>query len=194
MAVGGRPMASGQEQFVVAQTERLVLRRFVPDDLDALIALHGDGEVMRYLARPESATHVRDVVLPGYLAEYGRLGGMGHWAADERSSGHGIGWFSLRPFEDEPVVLELGYRLRATAWGRGLATEGSRAVLRLAFERFGAPRVVAQTMTVNARSRAVMERLGMRFVRTMHAQWPEPLDGSEQGDVEYAIDRAGWVS
>lgn len=187
-------MAAGTGLVVVAETSRLILRRFVPDDVDAMIALHGDSEVMRYLARPASADEVRDEVLPRYLAEYGPLDGMGHWAADERTSGDFVGWFALRPTDDYPNVLELGYRLRPTAWGRGLATEGSRAVLGLAFERYGAERVVARTMTVNARSRAVMERLGMRFVRTFHLEWPDHIEGAEQGDVEYAIDREAWFS
>ena len=187
-------MAAGTGSVVVAETERLVLRRFVPDDVGALIALHGDGEVMRYLAPPASANEVRDEVLPRYLAEYGPLGGMGHWAADERGSGDFVGWFALRPPDDDPTVLELGYRLHPAAWGQGLATEGSRAVLGLAFERYGADRVVARTMTVNVRSRAVMERLGMRFVRTFMLEWPDHIEGAEQGDVEYAIDREAWLS
>jgi RimJ/RimL family protein N-acetyltransferase len=187
-------MAAGAGSVVVARTERLVLRRFVAADLDALIALHGDSDVMRYLARPASADEVRDEVLPRYVAEYGPLGGMGHWAGDERTSGDFVGWFALRPADDDRRILELGYRLLPNAWGRGLATEGAQAVLRLGFERYGAERILARTMTVNARSRSVMDRLGMRFVRTFHAQWPDQIEGADQGDVEYAIERDEWLS
>ncbi len=186
---------AGAALMVVAETDHLVLRRFIRDDADALIALHGDSEVMRYLTgRATPALEVRERTLPVYLAEYERLGDLGHWAAIERSTGAFVGWFGLTRDPDEATVLELGYRLCRAAWGQGLATEGARAVLELAFSKFGAERVTAQTMTVNHRSRAVMERLGMRFVRLFHGQWPETIEGSEHGDVEYAMDRPDWVS
>jgi RimJ/RimL family protein N-acetyltransferase len=87
---------------------------------------------------------------------------------------------------------ELGYRLRRACWGRGLATEGARALIDLAFGELDASRVWAQTMTVNRASRAVMERCGMRYVRRFHLEWPEPIEGTEEGDVEYALSRADW--
>ncbi len=65
--------------------------------------------------------------------------------AEERLTGAFVGWFSLRPVEGVVGTLELGYRLLRDAWGRGYATEGGRALLRLAFTSFGAERVVAQT-------------------------------------------------
>ncbi|WP_206061324.1 GNAT family N-acetyltransferase [Nonomuraea basaltis] len=50
----------------------------------------------------------------------------------------------------------------------------------------------ARTMTVNAGSRRVMEKCGLRFVRTFFEDWPHPIEGSDQGDVEYELLRAGW--
>jgi RimJ/RimL family protein N-acetyltransferase len=47
-------------------------------------------------------------------------------------------------------------------------------------------------MTVNARSRRVMERCGLRYVRTFHLEWPEPIEGTEEGDVEYELTKAEW--
>jgi RimJ/RimL family protein N-acetyltransferase len=85
--------------------------------------------------------------------------------------------------------IELGYRLRRSAWGRGYATEGLRALIRRAFE-LGIRRVFAQTMAVNLASRRVMEKSGLRFVRTFHLMWDDPIPGTEYGEVEYALDRA----
>src|SRR5205823_1243335 len=120
---------------------------------------------------------------------------VGFFAAVERSTGRFVGWFHLRPSEDSPPgETELGYRLRRDAWGKGYATEGSRALVRKAFDGPGWQRVTAWTMSVNTRSRSVMEKTGLRLVKTVYKPWPDPIEGSEQGDVEYAIDRAEWDS
>ena len=53
-------------------------------------------------------------------------------------------------------------------------------------------RVVAEAMVINAASRRVMEKAGLKLVRTFHRSWPHPIEGDEFGDVEYALDRAAW--
>ncbi|MBV9871409.1 MAG: GNAT family N-acetyltransferase, partial [Frankiaceae bacterium] len=83
---------------------------------------------------------------------------------------------------------------RKAAWGKGLATEGSRALIDAAFASYGATRVYAETMAVNISSRRVMEKCGMTLRREFHQEWPHPIPGDEFGDVEYAIDRADWES
>jgi RimJ/RimL family protein N-acetyltransferase len=165
------------------ETERLVLRPITTDDVDLLVELDSDPEVMRFLTggEPSSRAHVTERVARS----------LGHrWIAYERATGAFIGWFALRLTSDG--VRELGYRLRKGAWGKGYATEGSTALLALAFTELGADRVYAQTMTVNTRSRAVMERCGLRFVRTFHGDWEPKFAGSELDDVEYEITRAQW--
>jgi len=101
-----------------------------------------------------------------------------------------VGIISL--WQTVPTDVELGYRLQPSHWGQGLATEGARLLIDIAFHALGAERVWAQTMTVNVASRRVMERCGMRFVRTFFAELPEVIDGSEHGDVEYELLRAEW--
>ena len=180
---------------VYLETERLTLRRFTPDDLDALVALDSDPAVMRYIngGRPTTVEEMRDDYLPWWLAYYDRGDAWGFWAAIERETGAFLGWFHLRPNAGDPSdEPELGYRLIQAAWGRGLATEGSIALIDKAFEELGARRVYASTMTVNAGSRRVMEKAGMRFVRTFTMPWPDRIEGDELGDVEYAITRDEW--
>jgi RimJ/RimL family protein N-acetyltransferase len=177
---------------VLCETERLILRRFGPDDVDLLVELDGDPEVMRYITGgiSTSSEEVENEVLPAFLAFYERHEGYGFWAAIEKDSGEFIGWFHLRPVPGGPTdEPELGYRLRRSAWGRGLATEGSRALIDVAFDRLGARRVFAHTMTVHVASRRVMERAGMTFVREFHEEWPYRIEGEELGDVEYEITR-----
>ncbi len=86
----------------------------------------------------------------------------------------------------------LGYRLRRSAWGKGYAKEGSRALIRKGFTELGVQRVVAETMAVNTASRRVMEKAGLTYVRTFHQEWPERIEGEEHGDVEYALTKSDW--
>jgi RimJ/RimL family protein N-acetyltransferase len=89
-------------------------------------------------------------------------------------------------------VAELGYRLRVSAWGRGYATEGARALVRRAFTGLAVTRLVATTMAVSTRSRRVLEKAGLEYLRTVHLDWPDPLPGTEHGDVEYQLHRDDW--
>jgi RimJ/RimL family protein N-acetyltransferase len=178
----------------IVETDRLVLRRFTLDDLELLVALDSDPEVKRYIdgGAPVDRHDLADT-LAWWLGYYERYPGYGFWAAIEKSSGEFVGWFHLRPGEGAgPGEPELGYRLRRSVWGRGYATEGSRALIDKAFAELGAERVYATTMVVNTASRRVMEKAGLRYVRTFHADWPVRIPGDEHGDVEYAIDRAEW--
>jgi RimJ/RimL family protein N-acetyltransferase len=181
----------------VLQTERLTLRPFVADDLDDLVELDSDPDVMHFInggvATPPD--EVEREVLPHFLAYADGASGYGFWAAEERATGAFLGWFHLRPHlgEGKPDEPELGYRLRRPAWGRGYASEGSRALVDLAFTDLGASRVYAETMAVNLASRRVMEKAGLRFVRLFHADWPVRIPGDEEGDVEYALTRDEWV-
>ena len=185
--------ASGNDQPLV--TQRLVLRRFTAADVDLLVELDSDPAVMRYITggRPTPRPEIEHDVLPFFVAYHERFAGYGYWAAHEKSSGDFVGWFHFRPAKgappDEP---ELGYRLRQTAWGKGYGTEGARALIDAGFSRHGVRRVVAEAMVVHVASRRVMEKAGLRLVRTFSQPWPDKIEGDEHGDVEYALDRADW--
>lgn len=173
----------------------MVLRAPAATDADLLFALHNDPEVMRYLngGKPTTRAEIAETVLPRFLGYAERTDGYGFWMASEKDTGAFIGWFHLRPKPGEPVdEPELGYRLMKEFWGRGHATEGSLALIDLAFGELGASRVYAQTMTVNLGSRRVMEKCGLRYVRTFFMDWPETIEGTEEGEVEYELRRADW--
>jgi RimJ/RimL family protein N-acetyltransferase len=180
---------------IVLETERLVLRRFTEADADLLVDLDSDPAVMRFLTggEPTPRDTIENEVLPTILREYDRFTGCGRWAAVERSTGAFLGWFALSAREGTGAdEVELGYRLRKSAWGRGYATEGSRALIRRAFTECGVQRVFAETMAVNLGSRRVIEKAGLQFVRTFHLTWEDPIDGVEHGEVEYELRRADW--
>jgi RimJ/RimL family protein N-acetyltransferase len=180
---------------VYLQTERLILRRFTLDDVDLATELDSDPEVMRYITggRPTPRDEIRDDYLPSWLAYYERGDRYGFWAAMEKGTDTFIGWFHLRPQPEDPDdEPELGYRLNAAACGQGYATEGSRALIRKAFEELGARRVYATTMVVNVGSWRVMEKAGLRRIREFRQEWPYRIEGEEHGDVEYALTRDEW--
>ncbi|QFZ16732.1 GNAT family N-acetyltransferase [Saccharothrix syringae] len=164
------------------ETDRLTLRPFTWSDVDLLVWLLGEPRVMRYIedGRPVPRERVEREVLPKVV------GGTGWWAAHEKAAGAFVGWFELSPAGDG--VAELGYRLHPDHWGRGYATEGASALVAAGFAA-GLTRVVATAMAVNTASRRVLEKVGLRYVRTFHEDWPDPIEGWEHGDVEYALER-----
>jgi RimJ/RimL family protein N-acetyltransferase len=178
------------------ETERLILRRFTMSDVDLVVELDADADVMHFITggRRTPREEIATDILPHWLRYHERFEGYGFWAALAKDSNEFIGWFHLRPRPtDPPDSPELGYRLRKSAWNKGYATEGSRALIRKAFADLHAARVYATTMTVNTPSRRVMEKSGLKFVRTFFADWPNKIEGDEHGDVEYAITRAEWL-
>ncbi|GFE13284.1 GNAT family acetyltransferase [Streptomyces glebosus] len=177
------------------ETDRLILRAFTAADTDRLLALHNDPEVTRFIngSRPTSRETIETRSLPRLLHDYPCWGTRGYWAAQERITGTFLGWFEFRPLEEHsPAVVELGYRLSQAAWGRGYATEGSRALIHKGFTDLDVERVTANTMAVNTRSRRVMEKSGLSFVRNFTGDWPEAIEGSEHGEVEYELARTEW--
>lgn len=190
---------------VVLETDRLVLRRFTAADVDNLYDLDRDPAVMHFIngGTPTPRDVVEHEILPHFLQDYERFAWYGHWAAVERSSGDFLGWFGFRPPDSgSPDDVELGYRLRAAAWGQGYATEGARALIRKGFTAWGVQRVFATTYQDNHASRRVMEKAGLTLVRTYrltpadlaaasttHVAAQDLWDGD---DVEYALLKAEW--
>jgi RimJ/RimL family protein N-acetyltransferase len=180
---------------VILRTERLALRQFTEDDVDNLLDLNSDPVVMRYLTggRPTPRDVIRDEIIPFHLSVYERLDRLGTWAAESATTGEFLGWFHFRPGPDADVTnIDLGYRLRRSAWNKGYATEGSRGLINMGFTDLGVERVFGHTLAVNAASRRVLEKSGLRLVRTSPFEGPDVIEGADQGEVEYALTRPEW--
>lgn len=173
----------------VLTTERLVLRPLTWDDLPELTALDADPAVMRFLDRPRTPDAVRERTFARLDPAHDAMG-LGYWAGSER--GRFVGWWLLTP--EGPGLAEIGWRLHTWAWGRGLATEGARAVLDHGFGTAGLERVVAETMVVNVASRAVMEKIGLRHTGIEHRGWDDPLPGAEEGEWLAELTREEWLA
>jgi RimJ/RimL family protein N-acetyltransferase len=162
-------------------TDRLTLRPLAEGDLDDLVAMNGDPEVMAFIGAPMTAEQVA-TELPDWVRGHGEFG---LWTGLVDGTFAGV-WFVSRDPDDE-CAGELGWRLPQARWGQGYAVEGARALLEHAVHTLGLTRLWAETMAVNARSRRVMERLGMTHVRTYVGAWDDPLPGWEQGEVVYEL-------
>lgn len=165
-------------------SERLTLRPLTAADLPDLVALNGDPEVMAFITGRALTPAEVEADLPGLTRSEG---GLGLWSGTDDDGFAGV-WFLIADPDDESAA-EIGWRLPRNRWGHGLATEGARALLTHAFETLGTELVWAETMAVNSRSRAVMERLGMRHARTEVREWEDPIPGWEQGEVVYELTR-----
>jgi RimJ/RimL family protein N-acetyltransferase len=183
----------------------MVLRPIEPGDAGLLFELDSDPEVMRYLSGGPGTplAQIESEILPGFLGYPRKAPWACAWIACGAASGEFVGWFSLRPSEDLSEGADLGYRLARRWWGSGLATEGAAALIAHAFAQEGVGRVFATTYEFNTRSRRVMEKLGMRHVRSFRFE-EEATPGSatfvsgqrlawDGDEVEYALTREQWI-
>ncbi len=147
------------------ETARLRLRHCTLEDLDELSIIRSDPSVMQYIGKgnPQSRQQVREVLLD--ISNHWQQHGFGRWAIVHKEEQKLIGLCGLNYFEDTPEV-EVGYTLAKAYWGKGFASEVASASLRYGFEVVKLDRIVAVAYPENTASRRVMEKLGMRFVKT----------------------------
>ena len=176
-------------------TGRLTLVPLADEHLEWEVELDSDPEVMHYLSGRASTRQEVEAGHARRLAAAEKVDGLGFWVGllDDEF----VGWWTLQPAHgpdqpDDPGVADLGYRLLRRHWGKGLASEGARELVRYGFDDIGLDRVIAQTLAVNAGSRAVMERVGLSYVRTFPTSRTEPVEGVEEGEVEYELTRSQW--
>lgn len=170
---------------VTLETERLRLRLFREDDLDAYAAMCADPEVTRYLGEGRPLSRAEAWRQMAMLLGHWQLRGYGMWAAQERATGALVGRIGFFRPEGWPG-FELGWMLARAYWGRGLATEGARAALAHAFTRLGREHVISLIHPANHASIRVAERLGERL------EGRATVFGTEV--LVWGLDRAAWAA
>ena len=173
-------------------TERLSLRPFRDEDLDAFHAIQSRPDVVRYLYwEPRSRAEAEEMLGRRKLQTAIESEGDGlHLAADLRASGDLVGHFSLRWSSQEHRQGEVGFVMHPDHHGRGYATEGAQLMLRLGFEELDLHRIVGRCDGRNTASARLMERLGMR--REAHLLENEFIKGEWTGELVFAILAREW--
>jgi ribosomal-protein-alanine N-acetyltransferase len=153
-------------------TERLVLRDITEADAEWLFELDSDPEVMRYVGpRPaEDVSGYRDRTRTVYIPQQSHPW-HGVRVVLDRASGEFLGWVFVRPATasriareigwTRPEEIEVGYRYRRSAWGRGVATEAAAPLVRIALADSATTAVVACALAGNTGSLRVLEKLGL---------------------------------
>jgi RimJ/RimL family protein N-acetyltransferase len=154
-------------------TARLRLRRWHDSDRDPFQALNADPRVMEFFPAILTPQETNQGI--AHIERHFDRHGFGLYAAELIETKAFIGFIGLNiPAFEAPFMpaVEIGWRLAYDYWGRGLATEGARAMVRHAFEILKLPSLVSFTTTANRRSRRVMENIGM--VRDPAADFGHP--------------------
>ena len=179
---------------IVARTDRLILRTWSDGDSDRFYEAMNTPAVMRHLGgvQDRAAWDAAKERLDSYQRDHGHT----FWIVEKIADGEILGFCGLKRVNAEeagPITgdFEVGWRLRESAWGQGIAKEAAIAALDLAFGRFGAPHVVALTVSENRESWGLMQRLGM--VRRKDLDFDDPRFGPELNPtIIYRIDAADW--
>jgi len=146
---------------IVLQTERLLLREWIPECWTLFKPLVVDPRVIRYIHQGGPWPDERIEKRVDQYIEYGRTRGWHLWPVIHRADSRLIGFCGFS--DGFPPDVEIGWRLLPEYWGQGLATEIARATLDHGFRTWDFPRVIAVAQTANRASIRVMEKIGMTF-------------------------------
>lgn len=177
------------------ETERLILRPWLPGDLAPFAALNADPAVMTHFPAPLSRAESDAFVTR--LIERSARDGFGFLAVERREDGAFLGMVGLTRVAFAPIApaVEIGWRLGRAHWGQGYATEAAAGWLDHAFDWLGLPEVIAMAVPANAPSHAVMRRLGMVRDPARDFEHPSLPEGHRlRPHILFAIDRAGWAA
>ncbi len=149
----------------VIETDRLLLRELLPEDVEGIFELDADPVVQRYvggkpLANRAEAANVIDMIRRQYIDN-----GIGRWAVLEKSTGSFTGWSGLKLIKDvingHTNYLDLGYRFIPRYWGKGYATETAIAAIHYAFNAMQHNSIFAMADTDNTASNHVLTKVGL---------------------------------
>jgi RimJ/RimL family protein N-acetyltransferase len=149
---------------VILETERLIFRHLVMDDLDSLFELYSDPELRRYFPEGTLSYEETKEELEWFLNGHPDHPQLGLWATIHKETGRFIGRCGLLPWTiDQRLEVEVAYLLAKEYWRQGLGTEAGKAILDYGFEQLGLSRLICLIDPENRASIEVARNIGMTF-------------------------------
>ena len=174
---------------VVLETERLLLRRLVMDDLNDLFALYRDPEIRKYFPEGVLTLEETQEELEWHKDGHPKFPELGLWATIHKETGKFIGRCGLLPWEiEDKLEIEIAYLLDKSFWHQGLGTEAARGILAYGFEKLNLSRLICLIGPDNIPSQKVAERIGMTRERKV-----EGIVADNYPTLIYSINKAGHV-
>lgn len=145
---------------IIAQTNRITIREYLPNDLETYLNHFTDKEVTRYI--PNRSTEERITIFNNAFIQYQTTKTNGMWGMFNINDGGFIGGCLLRPFHGDPNLFEVGYSINRQLWGQGLATEMVEALVTYGLSTANITAIVAVTELPNIASQRVLEKAGFK--------------------------------
>ena len=148
---------------IVFETPRLILGQFTEDDAALILDLNSDPEIVKYVHEPvltseeQAKKIIIDIILPQYKNNLGR------WATYTKDNNEFIGWCGLK-YRPELDEIDLGYRFKRSAWGKGFATEAAKHTLTYGLNDLNLKLITGRAHIENLASIKVLEKIGMHFI------------------------------
>lgn len=154
---------------IILETERLVIRHQVIEDLDDLWALYQNPNITRYIPdAPRSRTEAQEE-LEWHMHGHPKHPELGLWATIHKETGKFIGRCGLLPWTIEGQYdVEVAYTIAEEYWGQDLGSEAAEAILNYGFEKLNLSRLICLIDAENVGSQKVAEKIGMSFEREAH--------------------------
>ena len=147
------------------ETKRMILKEYELGDHDLMYDLDSDPEVVKHVGGKQNDYQLYIKAINRYIAFYKENHGCGYYKVYlKENPTEYVGWYHLRPEKEEPnnfKMLEVGYRFKKKCWNKGLATEGTLALVKKSFEDLAVDMVTAKTSKLNIASQRVMQKSGM---------------------------------
>ena len=145
---------------IILQTPRIIIRQFVSENEELLLALYRDPEVTKHVTkRTDDETKQK---FAEALEEYKNGTGLGRWGVFNPEDDEFIGVCILKPADSDPTKIELGYVFAQKYWGKGLATELAQALIKYGFEEKGLTEICACISPENIASQNVLLKAGLQ--------------------------------
>jgi ribosomal-protein-alanine N-acetyltransferase len=157
---------------IILETERLIHREILPEDISGMFEMDSDYEVHRYVGgKPATSREESKDMIVSIRKQYVE-NGVARWALVEKSSNDFVGWSGLKlmteTINNHTNFYDIGYRLMRRHWGKGYATESAIAVRDYAFKIMKLKEIIAMTDPDNHSSKKVLEKTGLKYIEVFN--------------------------